>query len=547
MKIIFLTLVIFTVSINPQVTEEWVRTYSGLFSVLASASAIDENGNIYLAGSGTGSIPGTGSDFYTIKYNAVGALQWEATYDGGVYNHDWGYAIALDPTGNVYVTGESKGVINGFDSGSDYLTIKYDSQGNELWTQRYHGNNSFTSNNYDRPFAITADASGNVYVTGASWTEGQSNHDCLTVKYDTNGDLLWTARYNQPAPGAYGQDVKVDVSGNVYVFASAPSSTSMDYITIKYNSLGEQQWAKSYSEYSLVPSSMEIDFDGNVYVTGSGGSPTGSHTLKYDSFGDSLWCAVYTGISGAWPNDIAVDPQGNVYVTGRAVNAGYTGQEYVTIKYNSSGQEQWAVRYDGLGDDRYVSGAESITLDAEGNVYVTGNSQGANFLQGDITDYATVKYNNNGVEQWAVRYHRPPDGNEYAIGVHVFSDGKVYVSGSGMVSNNPTEMITIKYAQSPSDVSEISSAVPSNFFLSQNYPNPFNPSTTLGWQSPVGSWQTLKVYDLLGREVATLVDEFKPAGSYEVEFDASGLSSGVYYYRLISENFISTKKLTLIK
>jgi hypothetical protein len=91
------------------------------------------------------------------------------------------------------------------------------------------------------------------------------------------------------------------------------------------------------------------------------------------------------------------------------------------------------------------------------------------------------------------------------------------------------------------------SAIPDAFSLEQNYPNPFNPSTTISWQSPVGSHQTLKVYDLLGKEVATLVDEFKPAGRYEVEFNASKLSSGTYFYRLRAGSFIETKKMLILK
>jgi photosystem II stability/assembly factor-like uncharacterized protein len=89
--------------------------------------------------------------------------------------------------------------------------------------------------------------------------------------------------------------------------------------------------------------------------------------------------------------------------------------------------------------------------------------------------------------------------------------------------------------------------LPTEFLLYQNYPNPFNPTTKISWQSPVGSWQTLKIYDLLGNEIATLVDEEKPAGKYEVEFNASNLPSGVYFYRLQAGSFNKIKKMILIK
>ena len=98
-----------------------------------------------------------------------------------------------------------------------------------------------------------------------------------------------------------------------------------------------------------------------------------------------------------------------------------------------------------------------------------------------------------------------------------------------------------------SDVEENHSNVPDNFILHQNFPNPFNPSTTISWQSPVSSWQTLKVYDILGNEVATLVNEEKPAGNYEVNFDASGLTSGIYFYQLKVGKFVQTKKMILLR
>ena len=113
------------------------------------------------------------------------------------------------------------------------------------------------------------------------------------------------------------------------------------------------------------------------------------------------------------------------------------------------------------------------------------------------------------------------------------------------------------------DVEESNVKIPAKFSLEQNYPNPFNPSTKISWQTPVGSWQTLKVYDVLGNEVAILADEYRPAGNYEVEFNisqdsrlpiANGIStrggkyaSGIYFYKLQAGDFIETKKMMLIK
>jgi hypothetical protein len=124
-----------------------------------------------------------------------------------------------------------------------------------------------------------------------------------------------------------------------------------------------------------------------------------------------------------------------------------------------------------------------------------------------------------------------------------------------MVFNSSGELFITSFADDevikvtgiPVGVKYENNSAPRNFVLRQNYPNPFNPSTKISWQSPVSSHQTLKVYDLLGRELATLVDEYKPAGKYEVDFDASNLSSGTYFYSLQSGEFTSTKKLVLIK
>jgi hypothetical protein len=89
--------------------------------------------------------------------------------------------------------------------------------------------------------------------------------------------------------------------------------------------------------------------------------------------------------------------------------------------------------------------------------------------------------------------------------------------------------------------------VPTGFSLEQNYPNPFNPTTIISYQLPAYSNVILKVYDLLGREVATLVSENKPAGNYKVEFNANKIVSGIYFYTMQAGTFVQTKKLMLLK
>ena len=96
-------------------------------------------------------------------------------------------------------------------------------------------------------------------------------------------------------------------------------------------------------------------------------------------------------------------------------------------------------------------------------------------------------------------------------------------------------------------VEKIGDVIPSYFNLSQNYPNPFNPSTTISYQIPVPGKVTLKIYDILGREVTTLVNKEQKAGNYKVNFDASRLASGVYFYRIIAGDFVQTKKMILLR
>ena len=402
--VLIILLVIFlpTLSIFPQVTEQqWVMRYDSLVSREDQAKAItvDNLGNVYVTGySASSSSSPYNFDYLTIKYNSLGAEQWTAKYNGTGNGEDKAESIAVDGSGNVYITGASEGL----GSAADYVTVKYNSSGVQQWASVYNG----PGNTGDWAKALAIDNSGNVYVTGYSYLN-TSYFDYATVKYNSLGTEQWVERYNGPVDGddlAYA--IAVDDSGNVYITGESSDSLAYaDYATVKYNSSGVQQWASLYDggTYYDIAIAIALDNSGNVYVTWESYATTTDYdyvTLRYDNGGVQKWIAKYngTGNSYDYPNDMVVDGFGNVYVTGKS------GYDYATIQYNNVGVQQWVSIYNGTGDG--YDEAHSIALDNAGNVYVTGESWGAG---SNAKDYATVKYNNDGDEQWVMRYNGPVD------------------------------------------------------------------------------------------------------------------------------------------
>ncbi len=431
-----------TIKYDSSGVQEWITRYNGPGNGndWATALAVDGSGNVYVTGDSRGS--GTSADFATIKYNGRGVAQWVERYNGPGNLVDGAGAIAVDAWGNVYVTGNS----DGLGSSRDYATVKYDSSGAQQWAARYNG----VGNSDDYPYALAVDGSGNSYVTGFSGGSG-TFYDFATIKYDNSGAQRWIARYNRLATSNdFANSIAVDGLGNVYVTGPATDSGSTtDYATIKYNSRGVQQWVARYDgpgNGTDVAISLAVDGSGNVYVTGhSVGSSTLSDyaTIKYNSLGVQQWVARYSGAGGSnnYPSAVALDVSGNVYVTGGSYGPG-VNSDYATIKYDRSGVQQWAVRYNGPQDSYDV--AYAMTIDASGNVYVTGTSYGS----GTAYDYATVKYDSSGVQQWAARYNGPGNGDDVAYAIGVDQMGDVCVTGYSAGEGTLSDYATVKYDNS---------------------------------------------------------------------------------------------------
>jgi len=385
-----------TIKYEPNGDTAWVRRYNGPGNGVdvAYAIAVDGLDNIYVTGWSVGS--GTGDDYATIKYDSNGDTAWVRRYNGPGNDLDQAYSIAVDGSSNVCVTGWSLGS----GTNGDYATIRYYPDGDTAWVRRYDG----PGNGEDNAQAIAIDGSGNVYVTG--WSYGSGTYDdYATTKYYPDGDTAWVRRYNGAGNvNDQAHAIALDDKGDVYVTGrSWGNGTGYDCVTIKYDgSEGTELWKTTYNNEAENGNecgwAITLDGSGDVYVTAEswGGSTDYDYvTMKYDTSGNEVWVQRYNGPGNEGDRTFAidVDDSGNVYVTGLSVGSG-TYMDYATIKYIQYDSIPFApaVNYP-AGDhphsvfcaDLDGDGDLDITVadDFGGKVYVLKNDGSGSFLSSD--------------------------------------------------------------------------------------------------------------------------------------------------------------------
>lgn len=308
----------FTVKFSPTGDTLWKKEFSGTATSLddnPTDIAIDKNGNVLVTG--WLSVPGNYSDFGTVKYAPDGDTVWVRRYDSGFGNPgDGAMAMAVDTFGNVFVTGYAA---TNAPPSTEWRTIKYSPAGNAIW------NKSYAQYSPSDMVDMEADASGNAYVCGSSYMVGGSDK-FTTIKYAPNGDTLWVRLLNTLPADSTGEAsaIEVDQSGNVYVVGSVDAEMAL----VKYDSNGNQIWSRRYPFGSAV--SLALDKNGNIYVAGN---DAGIRTTMFNpANGDTVWTRQYTfGTTSV--NQVAVDTAGNVYVGG---NSGNPADPDVTlVKYSS--------------------------------------------------------------------------------------------------------------------------------------------------------------------------------------------------------------------
>lgn len=433
-------------SLHAQINIQWIARYTSAGNNVDRAKdlAVDSAGNVYVTGT---SWNGSNFDYLTIKYDPAGNQLWATPYNGPGAGYDEARAITVDTSGNVYVTGYSAGAASNY----DIATIKYNSAGVQQWAARYDG----PAAGFDEAYDVEVDGNGNVYVAGSA-TAAATGTNYATLKYNAAGSFQWAASYTfsgNNTDAAY--VVKLDNFGDVYVTGYSYGSTANDFdiATVKYNSAGSQQWVSRYngpgSNFDAANDLVVDQVTGDVFVCGYARGVTGvtnyeAVAIKINGGGAQQWAAVYAGAGNDYDrfNSIALDPSGNVIVTGRSVGTNATAEDAVTISYtNAGGIQNWERRYDG-GVVNYDEGKQ-VTVDALGDIYVVGYS----YTGGNNNNYLLVKYDNSGNQQWLTKYNGTGNNSDQAFALHVDNIGNIFVTGLSRGSGTNDDYATIKYCQ----------------------------------------------------------------------------------------------------
>jgi hypothetical protein len=542
--IVLVWIIIYTNTLFSQ-SVQWVKQIGAKGYCLKT----DANANFYITGSfentvifDTVSITSRGlEDIYVSKYSPNGHLIWVKTAGGEWY--DEGFSLALNSEGeNVYVTGFMKDATfeDKIVTGYPFFIANYNSSGNLNWAQ------SLNTSGGGGASSIAVDSRGDLYLTGSAYglmlpdSLGFINSDYFIIKFDKSGILKWikgtyycsNSLAVQPAQAG----ITCDINSNVYVAGSIQSEE------IKFD-----------STHILSPEGIL-----NLFV------------VKYDSNGNVLLAIQSKGSGEAYPISIAIDTASNIYLTGCFEGSAKFGDidlesvgsfDIFTIKYDKTGNVMWVRQ---AGSTNYDSG-RNIRVDNEGNVYVIGiNSLSAGFNGSILAKGGAflAKYNKDGDLIYVKSVFHVEDnimvsGNNFTVNdfalvgnedflVTGFFNETVYFDSVQKAGIGGGNIFVAKVIYNTTEV-ERNNPIPSSIELYQNYPNPFNPTTSISFELPIAQYTTLKIFDLVGREIAMLVSEKLLAGKHSYQWSANNLSSGVYFYRLQSGNYNETKKLLLLR
>ena len=548
---------VYLVKLDAGGTDIWSQTFGGNdYDRGASVQQTSDGG--YIIVGHTASYGAGSSDVYLIKTDVDGNEEWSRTY--GTSNQEWGNSVCQTSDGGYIITGAT----NSYGAGSwDILLIKTDTTGNREWQCTFGGTG------WDEGCCVQQTTDEGYIVTGyiGIWPD---NDVCL-IKLDAEGNEEWLHTFGEEDDDRGFCVQQTSDGGYIIVGFTWSFSGGFRYVyLIKTDANGDVEWQYTYVGNGFDSgNSVQQTSDGGYIVGGyviCGGQDTDLYLLKTDDVGNEEWeCILGDSTAGEYCSCVWQTSNGGYILAG----------SITTIGSPSSG-DVWVLRF----ESEYVN----VSLYPHSTPIQIPPGGGSFVFDIEIVNSSAVPYT---VDVWTDI--TLPDGITYPIymrenidlppgAVIIRSDLTQFVPGSTVegiyyynayVSDHGTwELFSYDsfpfekipgfdspthdfgwtlYGWDGSEEPVLSTAVPLEFILHQAYPNPFNLETTLRLELPKAGDVSLVIYDIQGREVVRLIDSFQQAGIYEVDFNASEISSGVYFASLTAGGLLQTRKMLLVK
>ncbi len=464
-----------------------------------------------------------------------------------------GTSVAISSDGNTAVFGGARDTNS---AGAVWIFIR----NNGVWTQqgpKLVGTGA-VGNNVLQGSSVAISSDGNTIIEGGKY----DNNFLGAIWVFTRSNGVWTQQGPKlvgtggVGTSVHGGSVAISSDGNTFIEGAPGDNNNAGafWVFTRNSGVWSQQGPKLTGTDMIGPQvvfgyAASLSSDGNTSIVGGYGD---------DSTKGAVW--IFTRSSGVWTQQgtkligtgavgnagqgvsVALSSDGNTFIEGAYLDNNFIGASWVFTRTGGVWTQQ-GTKLVGTGGSGIGYQGISTAISSDGNISIIGGN-----FDNSLTGALWVFTRSGGV--WTQQGTKlvgtgAVGGAAQGISVAISSDGKTFIEG-GTSDNIHIGAIWV-FVSPGIGITPISSEIPKDYSLSQNYPNPFNPNSKIKFQITKLNNAKLVVLDILGREVSTLVNEQLKPGTYEVDFDGSKFSSGVYFYKLVAGDFVETKKMILVK
>ena len=553
----------------------WTRTFGGSnIDVGYSVQQTADSGYIitgYTRSYGTMS----GRNVWLIKTDREGNELWNRTFGGN--DDEEGYSVQQTNDGGYIIAGYTKSFGSG---GTDVLLIKTDNSGNLIWMNTYGGSSD------DEGYSVQQISDGNYIVGGATSSFGAGSRDVWLIKINQTGNVIWQKTLGGSSSDGARSVHQTSDGGYImtgWTYSYGPGAVGNVWL-VKTDSLGNELWNNFFGGSDVDRGYwVEQTSDGGFILTGytesSGSGLDDMLLIKTDSLGTAEWTKTFGGSGRDYGNSVQQTSDGGYIVVGYTLSFGAGGDDVYLVKTDTDGNEEWSSTFGGTysdvgycvrqtNDDGYIITGHTLSYGA--GLHDIWLIKLNNTIPVELVSFTGKIVGNNVILSWVTGSEKNNLGFEIQKAVDLtLSDSKNWMR-VGFIQGKGTSTTINQYSYTDTDVEtdkslyrlkqidfngtsnfsneiEINFSSSVNYSLSQNYPNPFNPTTIIKYSILHSARVQIKIFDLLGNEVAAPVNEVKSAGTYDVDFNAGNLPGGVYFYQLNAGKYSETKKMLLLK